>query len=61
MYKIYAELRDARGMTDYEVGMKTGIAAATFTRWKGGGTPRLEKLQKIADLFGVTIDELVGR
>lgn len=59
MYKIYARLRDEREMSDYEVAQKTGIPPATFTRWKGGGTPRLEKLQKIADLFGVSLDALV--
>lgn len=61
MYEIYAALRDARGMSDYQVAKETGIATATMSAWKHGRyTPKIEKLLKIAKLFGVTIDDLLA-
>ena len=61
MYAKYVELRDSKGMNDAQVSEKTGIPRSTFTDWKQGrSTPKLEKLLKIAQLFGVSIDEFVG-
>ena len=60
MYEIYAKLRDARGMTDYQVCQETGIATSAMSGWKNGKfTPKIDKMVKIAKLFGVTIDELL--
>ena len=60
MYAKYAELRDAKGANDAQVADATGIARSTFTDWKSGrSTPKVEKLMKIADFFGITLDELV--
>jgi transcriptional regulator with XRE-family HTH domain len=60
MYAKYAELRDAKGLTDGKVSEQTGIPRSTFTDWKQGrSAPKVEKLMKIADLFKVTLDELV--
>ena len=60
MYAKYAELRDSKGMRDAQVADKTGIPRSTFTDWKQGrSAPKVEKLMKIADLFEVTLDELV--
>lgn len=60
MYDIYAKLRDARSMTDYSVAKETGISTVTLSAWKNGKyTPKVDKLVKIAKLFGVTIDELL--
>ena len=61
MYKIYEMLRDERNMTDYEVAKKAGIATATLSSWKYDGekaygyTPKIDKLMKIADVFGVPV------
>ena len=42
------------------VGKATGIAGSTFTDWKTGrSAPKQDKLQKIADYFGVTLDYLM--
>lgn len=61
MYKKYVELRNERNFTDYKVSKETGIAKSTFTDWKNGRSkPKVEKLKKIADLFNVTVDELIG-
>lgn len=57
MYARYAELRDAKGLTDYRVAVDTGVTKSTFTDWKNGrSAPKYEKLKKIADYFGVAID-----
>lgn len=57
MYEKYLKLRDEKGITDYRVSQDTGIAKSTFTDWKNGrSAPKIEKLKKIADYFGVTID-----
>lgn len=57
MYKRYAELRDRAGVTDYEVGKQTGIATSTLSNWKAGRyTPKADKIKKLADYFGVSID-----
>lgn len=57
MYEIYCELRDARGMKDADVARETGITKSTFSDWKNGrSNPKDAKLQKIADLFGVSVE-----
>lgn len=61
MYEKYAKLRDEKGVTDYAVAKATGIGASTFSDWKSERSePKIDKLKKIAEYFGVTIDELVG-
>lgn len=57
MYKRYVELRENKGVTDYKVSLETGIPKSTFSEWKAGRSkPKIEKLKKIADYFGVTVD-----
>lgn len=57
LYKKYAELRDKAGVTDYEVGKRTGIATSTLSNWKAGRyTPKTDKIKKIADFFGKPIE-----
>jgi transcriptional regulator with XRE-family HTH domain len=62
MYEIFEQLLNKYNVTPYRVGRETGIAGSTFTAWKNGiSSPKPEKLQKIADYFGVSIDYLMGR
>lgn len=62
MYKKYVELRDSKGLTDYKVSLDTGITKSTFSDWKNGRSePKLEKLSKIADYFGVTVDYFINK
>ncbi len=57
MYNKYAELRDAKGLTDYAVAKETGIATATLSSWKNGiYEPKIEKLAILARFFGVSVD-----
>lgn len=56
-YKIYARIRDERQLSDYQVAKATGIATATFSNWKAGTyKPKIDKLMKLADYFGVSIE-----
>lgn len=60
MYEKYIALRDAKGVTDYAVAKATGIGVSTFSDWKSGRSkPKVEKLVKIAEYFGVTMEELI--
>lgn len=59
-YEKYAKLRDEKGITDYRVSQETGISTATLTSWKQGlYVPKVDKLLKIADFFGISIEELL--
>ncbi len=56
MYEVYAQLRDTKGVTDYAVAKATQISPSTFSDWKSGRiTPKLPKLVKLADYFGVSV------
>lgn len=60
-YERYAAFRDERGMTDYAVSKNIGIAQSTLSDWKSGlYTPKLDKLIKIAKLFGLSLEEFIG-
>ena len=61
MYEIFAKLIADRGLTSYRVSMDTGVSQATLSDWKRGrSTPKLPKLQRLADYFGVSIEYLMG-
>lgn len=60
MYEVYAKLRDNAGLTDYKVSEELGIARSTLSNWKSGKyTPKADKLQIIADYFGVSVEYLM--
>jgi transcriptional regulator with XRE-family HTH domain len=61
MYEIFEKLMQEKGVTMYRVSKDTGIAQATLIDWKKGRyVPKIDKLQKIADYFGVTVDYILG-
>lgn len=60
MYEIFEQLLSKYGVTAYRVAKETGITTTTLTNWKQGKyTPKQDKLQKIADYFGVTVEYLM--
>lgn len=62
MYEYFRQIIDSRGITTYMVSKATGISQSTFSDWKRGRyQPKLNKLIKIADYLGVSINELIGR
>ena len=60
MYEIFEALLKKHGVTTYQVAKATGISTASFTGWKQGKWNfKQDKLQKIANYFGVTIEYLM--
>ena len=60
-YTKFDELLRAHGTSVYRVSKATGISASTFTDWKNGrSVPKADKMKRIADFFGVTLDTLLG-
>ena len=56
------ELRASRGMSQAELAEKLGVRQQTVGKWESSVTvPRQPMLQKLADIFGVTTDYLLGR
>lgn len=56
------EQRKMRGMTQTELAQATNIPQSTISAWeKGVNIPNVADCIKLADFYGITIDELVGR
>lgn len=61
MYEIFEKLCKENGVTPYKVCKETGLTTATISNWKAGRyIPKADKLKKIADYFGVTLDYLMA-
>lgn len=55
-------LMKERGVNAVQLSRETGVSAATISAWRNDiYTPKLDKLTKIADYLGVTVDYLMGR
>lgn len=55
------KLRDAAGLTQAELAEKLDVSRPAIGTWESGKVrPRLNKLKELADLFGVTVAELMG-
>lgn len=53
-------LRTGRGMSQDALADALGVSRQSVSKWENGGAvPELDKLMKLAELFGVTLDELV--
>ena len=60
MYEIFSKLLQAHGITPYKVSKETGVSQSNLSDWKRGiSTPKQDKLQKIADYLGVSLDYLM--
>lgn len=60
MYENFELLLKKYNVTTYQVAKATGISTASFTGWKQGKWNfKQDKLQKIADYFGVSIEYLM--
>ncbi len=56
MYKKYEALLKQVGKTSYQVSKDTGIPQNTLSSWKTGRSQlKVDKLQKLADYFGVPV------
>lgn len=60
MYDTFAKLLKEKNLKPIDVSKATGISPATLSDWKTGKSkPKQDKLIKIADYFGVTVDYLM--
>lgn len=60
MYEIFVGLLQKYGVTPYKVSKETGVSQSTLSDWKRGvSVPKQDKMQKIADYFGVPITYLL--
>lgn len=58
--KFIAGLRRREGMTQEALGEKLGVTNKTVSRWENGNyMPDIEMLQKLGQLFNVSINELL--
>lgn len=61
MYQIFEQLLQKHEVSTYKVSKETGIAQSVFSSWKNGiSTPKADKMQKIAEYFGVSVGYLMG-
>lgn len=60
MYQRFEQLLQERGVTAYRVAKDLGLTPTVFSDWKSGKSkPKVDKLKKIADYFGVSLEFLV--
>lgn len=62
MYEVFDDLMKQKGVTATDVSKATGIARSNFTDWKmGRATPKIDKLQKIAEYFDVPLETFTSK
>ena len=55
-------LRKQKGYTQKELGEMIGTSQASIFQWeRDNHSPQLIMVMSLADVFGMTLDELVGR
>ncbi|MCR4617967.1 MAG: helix-turn-helix domain-containing protein [Lachnospiraceae bacterium] len=55
-------LRKQKGMSQEQLGEKVGVTRQTVSKWElGDTTPDMDKLIMLSELFGMSMDELVGK
>ena len=61
MFEVFQKLCLENNVTPSKVAKECGINPSTITHWKNGlYTPKRDKLQKLADYFGVSIDYIIN-
>ena len=60
MYETFEKLLEKKKVTAYQVCKETGIKQSTISDWKAGRyTPKVDKMQKLADYFNVPLEMLL--
>ena len=59
MYSVFEKLMKERKLTFSKIAREVGISPSTLTDWRAGRyEPKVDKRQKIADYFGVSLHYL---
>lgn len=54
--------REQNGISQRKLEKQTGIKQQNISRWENNeAIPSIENCEKLADFYGITLDELVGR
>ena len=54
--------RQMHGLSQRDLARETGIKQQNISRWENGqAIPSIENCEILADFYGITIDELIGR
>lgn len=62
MYERFEKALQSKGITAYKVSKQTGIPTSALTAWKQGkSTPKIDKMQLIANYLNVSTDYLYGK
>lgn len=56
------DIRTRKNLTQAEVASALGVSSVVYSRYETGSRqPSIETLVQLADIFGVTVDYLLGR
>ena len=56
------QLREADGMNKAELAAKMRLTTPSITKWeRGRANPTYDNLIQLAEIFGVSLDEVAGR
>lgn len=56
------KLREAAGMTQAELAARLQLTTPSVTKWEPGrANPTYDNLIQLAEIFGVSLDEVAGR
>lgn len=54
--------REMSGLTQFELSQKIAVSPQSISRWEVGNvSPCLYCCVQLADFYGITLDELIGR
>lgn len=54
--------REQHGYTQHALAKATGISQVNISRWERGEVlPNIDFCVKLAEFYGITVDELIGR
>ena len=60
LHETIYQLRTARNMSQLELAEALDVSRQSISKWETGtAVPELDKLVKLSDVFGITLDELV--
>ena len=59
---LLGQFREKRGLTQEQLAEKLNASRPAVSKWEcGDATPDLDNLVALAELYGITLDELTGR
>ena len=58
IYERIKSLRKSKGLSQWKLEKQLGFSNGSISKWKNS-TPKVERLQKLADFFGVSVEYLM--